>query len=41
MVDHTATKFLMNPDGLWVAQYAYGTAVDVMVEDLKQRLAAQ
>ncbi len=41
MVDHTATKFLMNPDGQWVAQYAYGTPVDVMAEDLKQRLAAQ
>jgi len=41
MVDHTATKFLLSPDSQWVAQYAYGTPVDAIVEDLKQRLAAQ
>ncbi len=41
MVDHTATKFLLNPNGEWVAQYAYGTPVDVIVQDLKQRLTTR
>ncbi|HRL13817.1 MAG TPA: SCO family protein [Aggregatilineales bacterium] len=39
MVDHTATKFLVDPEGRWVAQYAYGTPVDVMAADLKARLS--
>lgn len=37
-VDHTATKFLIDPEGRWVAQYAYGTPIDVMVTDLKARI---
>lgn len=40
MVDHTATKFLVDPQGNWIAQYAFGTPVEVITEDLKQRLAA-
>jgi protein SCO1/2 len=41
MVDHTATKFLLDPQGRWVAQYAYGTPVDVMAADLKARLGTE
>lgn len=37
-IAHTASLFLLNKDGQWVAKYAYGTVVDVMIEDLKTRL---
>lgn len=36
-VDHSATKFLVDPEGNLVAQYSYTTPVDVIVEDLRAR----
>lgn len=33
-VDHTASNFVLNQDGLWCRTYAYGTAPDVIAADL-------
>lgn len=38
-VDHTATKFLLDPEGRLIAQYAYGADVRVIADDLRARLA--
>jgi len=37
-VNHTASSFVLNPDGEWVTVYAFGTSVDAIVADLRQKL---
>ena len=39
-VNHTASTFVMNPEGQWVTVYAFGTSVDAIVTDLRQKLQA-
>lgn len=38
MVDHTATMYLIDPQGRIVAEYRYGTAVETITRDLRRRL---
>ncbi len=39
-VDHTATSFLMSTDGKWIRTYAYNTAPEIIVPDIKGVLGA-
>jgi protein SCO1 len=39
-VDHTASKFLINPSGQWVRTYAYALSTDAVVEDAAQLIGA-
>ncbi len=40
-VNHTASIFVLNPDGQWVTVYAFGTSVDAIVADLQQKLGSE
>jgi len=37
-VTHTSSIFILNREGQLVAKYAYGTLLDVMIEDVRTRL---
>lgn len=39
LVDHTAGAFLLDEQGRWVYRYAFGTATEVIVDDLQNLLA--
>jgi protein SCO1 len=41
MVSHTASSFVLDPEGRLVTVYTFGTEVDVIVQDLQTKLAAQ
>lgn len=41
MVNHTASSFVLNPAGEWVAVYAFGTTVDNIVADLRAKLSGE
>ncbi|MBK9122440.1 MAG: SCO family protein [Chloroflexi bacterium] len=38
IVSHTTSQFLVDPNGNFIAVYAFGTPVDVIVADLQSRL---
>lgn len=38
MVDHTASSFVLDPNGQWVTVYTFGTEVDTIVADLRTKL---
>lgn len=40
MVNHTASTFVLDPQGRLVTVYAFGTEVEYIVADLRQKLAA-
>lgn len=37
-VDHTASHFLLDPEGRWIRTYAYASAVDTIVADIQNLL---
>ena len=37
-VDHTAGSYLLDPDGRWVARFAYGTDTRLIAEEIATRL---
>lgn len=39
-VDHTASQFLIDDEGNFITVYSFGTPVDVIIEDLQSKLAA-
>lgn len=39
-VDHTASAFLIDPNGGWARKYNYGTAPDVIAADIKEAIKA-
>lgn len=39
-VDHTASQFLLDNEGNFITVYSFGTPVDVIIEDLQTKLAA-
>ena len=39
MVNHTASQFLIDPQGNFVTVYSFGTPVDVVTDDLRAKLA--
>jgi protein SCO1/2 len=39
-VDHTASQFLLDDEGNFITVYSFGTPVDVIIEDLQTKLAA-
>jgi protein SCO1/2 len=38
-IAHTASVFLLNADGQWIAKYAYGTLASTIIEDLQGRVS--
>lgn len=41
MVSHTASQFLIDPQGNFVTVYSFGTPIDVITADLRAKLARQ
>ncbi|MFN8375370.1 MAG: SCO family protein [Anaerolineae bacterium] len=39
-VDHTASNFLLGPDGNWIRTYAYGTATSIISADIAALMAS-
>lgn len=39
-VDHTASQFLIDDEGNFIAVYTFGTPVDLIIEDLRSKLTA-
>jgi protein SCO1/2 len=39
MVNHTASQFLIDPDGNFVTVYTFGTPIDIVTEDLRAKLS--